>query len=246
VSEHWDINDAVIQAFRTPEEGENYLDRILTCCEHASSRVRRLLILLILCMALFELLNRSAVEKVTLSFVELEDPTSVATFLPVVVAYLEYKLVRQMLYWRSLQITFAAVIRVVQPGVAENRLASYLVPTVPLFSNRQPKGAAFENVFSFQERVEGLFAALCAFLLPIFQVYALSELLDRMNGHPTITFMVAACMTIILTIIYLVAIVMLASHFIHWWVYEKLIREDSSVRQRLRSLLRRTMSARPD
>ena len=236
MSEHWDINEAVIQAFRTPEEGENYLDRILICCEHASSRVRRLLILLILCMALFELLNRSAVEKVTLSFVELEDPTSVATFLPVVVTYLEYKLVRQMLYWRSLQITFAAVIRVVQPGVAENRLASYLVPTVPLFSNRQPKGAAFENVFSFQERVEGLFAALCAFLLPIFQVYALSELFDRMNGHPTITFMVAACMTIILTIIYMVAIVMLASHFIHWWVYEKFIREDSSVRQRLRSL----------
>jgi hypothetical protein len=97
-------------------------------------------------MALFELLNRTAVEKVALGFIELDDPTSVATFLPVVVAYLEYKLVRQMLYWRSLQITFAAVITVVQPGVAENKLARYLVPTVPLFSNRQPKGAAFENV----------------------------------------------------------------------------------------------------
>jgi hypothetical protein len=246
VSDHWDVNEAAIQAFRTPEEGENYLDRILTCCEQASSRVRRLLILLILCIALFELLNRSAGGKVSFSFIELEDPTSVATFLPVVVAYLEYKLVRQMLYWRSLQITFAAVIRVVQPGVAENKLANYLVPTVPLFSNRQPKGAAFENVFSFQERIEGLFAAVCAFLLPTFQVYALSQLLDRMNGQLTITFMVAACMTIILTIVYLVPIVMLASHVIHWWLYEKFIREDSSIRQRFRSLLRRTLSARPD
>ena len=202
--------------------------------------------LLILCMALFELLNRTAVEKVTLSFIELNDPTSVATFLPVIVAYLEYKLVRQMLYWRSLQIPFAAVIAVVQPGVAENRLASYLVSTVPLFSNRLPRGAAFENVFSFQERLEGLFCALCAFVLPIFQVYALGQLLDRLNGRPTIAFMVAACMTIILTIAYLVAIVMLASHVAHWWFYETFIREHSSVRQRLLALRRRIVSARPD
>jgi hypothetical protein len=246
VSEHWDVNEAVIRAFRTPEEGENYLDRILACCKDASSRVRRLLTLLILCMALFELLNRTAVEKITLSFIEVKDPTSVATFLPVIVAYLEYKLVRQALYWRSLQITFAAVITVVQPGVAENKLASYLVPTVPLFSNRQPKGAAFESVFSFQERVEGLFAAFCAFLLPIFQVYALGQLLDRMNGRPTITFVVAACMTMILTIAYLVAIVMLASHVVHWWLYETFIREHSSVRQGLLALRRRIVGAGPD
>jgi ABC-type multidrug transport system permease subunit len=106
-------------------------------------------------------------------------------------------------------------------SLPENKLANYLVPAVPLFSNRQPKGAAFENVFSFQERIEGLFAALCALLLPTFQVYALSQLLDRMHGQLTITFMVAACMTIILTIVYLVPIVMLASHVIHWWLYEK-------------------------
>jgi hypothetical protein len=210
VSERWDVNEAAIRAFRTPEEGENYLDRILACCKDASSRVRRLLLLLILFMALFELL------------IELKSPTNIATFLPVIVAYLEYKLVRQMLYWRRLQITFAAVITAVQPGVAENRLASYLVPTIPLLSNRQPKGAPFENVFSFQDRTEEIFASLCAFLLPTFQVYALSQLYEHMNGRPTIAFIASGVMTIILTIAYLAVIVMLVSHVIRWRFYETL------------------------
>jgi hypothetical protein len=246
VSEHWDINEAVVQAFVTPEQGENYIDRILICCQDAGTRIRRLLILLILCMALFELLNRAAVDKITLSFIEVNDPASVATFLPVVVAYLEYVLVRQMLYWRSLERTFAAVIAVVQPEVAKNQLASYLVPTVPLFSNRQPKGAAFANVFSFQERTDEVFAALCAFLLPTFQFYALSQLFSRTDGRLTITFIVAASMTIIITIAYLVVIGMLVSNIIHWWFYETFIREDSSVRRRLLALGRRIRSARSD
>jgi hypothetical protein len=246
VSEHWNVNEAVGQAFVTPEQGENYLDRILTCCQDAGTRVRRLLILLILCMALFELLNRAAVDRITLSFIEIKDPTSVATFLPVVVAYLEYQLVRQMLYWRSLERTFAAVIAVVQPEVAKNQLASYLVPTVPLFSNRQPKGAAFANVFSFQQRMEEVFAVLCAFLLPTFQLYALSRLFSRLDGRVTITFIVAATMTIIITIAYLVVIGMLVSNIIHWRFYELFICEDSSARQRLLALRRRILGARSD
>ena len=246
MSERWDVNEAAIRAFRTPEEGENYLDRILACCKDASSRVRRLLLLLILFMALFELLNRNAVEKINISIIELKSPTNIATFLPVIVAYLEYKLVRQMLYWRRLQITFAAVITAVQPGVAENRLASYLVPTIPLLSNRQPKGAPFENVFSFQDRTEEIFASLCAFLLPTFQVYALSQLYEHMNGRPTIAFIASGVMTIILTIAYLAVIVMLVSHVIRWRFYETFIQEDSSVRKRLLASRRRILGTRSD
>src|SRR3954454_17277231 len=137
-----------MRAFRTPEEGEKYLDRILVCCKDVSAAIRRLLFLLIVCMVAFGLINLAAVDKITITFIEIKDPTSVATFLPVVVAYLGYQLVRQMLYWRSLERTFTAAISVVQPGVSENQLVSYLIPSIPLFTNRYPRGAAFENVFS--------------------------------------------------------------------------------------------------
>ena len=234
MSDHWNANEAATRAFSVPEDGENYLDRILTCLKDASAGLRRLLILLILCMALFELLNRAAVGNLTISFIEIEDPKGVATFLPVVVAYLEYRLVRQVLYWRSLVITFDAVIAVAEPGVAENKLAGYLVPTVPLFSNQQPKGAAFEKVLSFQERAEAIFGALCAFLLPTFQIYALNQILTGMDGHPNTAFMIALGMTAILTIAYLVAIIMVVSDVIHWR-FDQLL-----------ALRRHTVSARSD
>jgi uncharacterized membrane protein len=228
VSEQWDVNKAVINAFRTREEGENYIDRILVYCEDAGSRVRRLLILLILCMVLFELLNRTAVDKISLSFVDLKDTTSIAMFLPVVVTHLEYKLVRQMLHWRSLKITFSAVIAVVQPGVAANKLASYLVPTIPLFSNRQPKGAAFERISRFRSVSRNYLLHCAPSCCRPFQFYAFSQLNRHMNGRTTITFIVAACMTIVLTLAYSIAIAMLISRIIHWWLYETLVKDDST------------------
>ena len=244
MSDHWDANEAATRAFSAPEHGENYLDRILTCLRDASAGLRRLLVLLVFSMALFELLNRAAVGKVTFEAIEIEDPKSVATFIPVIVAYLQYRLVRQVLYWRSLEITFVAVIAVVEPGVAENKLARYLVPTVPLFSNPQPKGAPFEKVLSLQERAEAFVGALCALALPAFQVYALNQIFADMGGRPSTAFLIAVCMTAILTIAYLIAITMLVSSVIHWWLEETFIKKHPRVHQWLLALRRRILSDR--
>jgi hypothetical protein len=184
-------------------------------------------------MASFELLNRAAVEKFSLGPLELKDSTTVGIFLPVVVAYLEYQLVRQMLHWRSLERIFAAAIAVVQPRVTENQLGSYLMPPVPLLYNRYPKGAPFENVFSFQQRIERLFAVMCAFLLPAFQVYALTEVFRRLHGQSRTMFVIAACMTTVLTIAYLIAIFTIVTNVVHWRFYKTFLDKDSSVRLRL-------------
>jgi hypothetical protein len=241
VSEHWILDDAASQAFTSPEEGERYLDRILDRCKDAGASIRRLLALLIFTMAAFELLNRAAVDKIVISFVELKDQTSVATFLPVAVAYFQYQVVRQMLYWRSLERTFSAVLAVVEPKVSENQLDSYLIPRVPLFSNRYPKGAIFENIFSLQQRTEGLFAVLGAFSLPAFQIYAFSQLITRGGGSISGSLTVSLVLAATLTAAYCTTIAILAVNVIHWRFYHTFIHSNSRTRRRLLAIRQRIL-----
>jgi uncharacterized integral membrane protein len=241
----WDVERAVAAAFRTPEEGEKYVDRLLACCKDTASAIRRLLILLILCMAVFELLNRAAVDTISISFVELKDPTVVVTFLPVVVGYLQYQLVARLLQWRSLERVCAAVLAVVQPGVSAGGLGGFVVPGVPLFATRLPRGALYERIFTLQQRAEALFAAVGSLLLPGFQVYAFSQLLNRPGSGGNVLTWAALVLTAVLTAAYLVTIGILFAQVVHWRAYHYFWAEGAPGRSRWESLCRRFRSPGP-
>jgi hypothetical protein len=216
VTKPWDIDDAVATAFENAEQGEKYIERLLACCKDASTAIKRQLLLLVLCMAVFELLNRTSVEKIAIAFVELKDQTVVATFLPVVVAYLQYRVVATLLQWRSLERTYAAALTVVEPGVSRNRLGGFVVPGVPLFSTIHPPGALYEMIFSLQQRAEGMFATAASLLLPLFQVYAFVQLHDRADGRIGSAYWAALLMTTVLTSVYLVTIAILFAGIMRW------------------------------
>jgi hypothetical protein len=197
------------RAFQSPEEGEKYLDRILTTCKDTAAGITRMLIVLALCMAAFELLIRSGVSTVTITFLQLNDSTPVTTFLPVVVAVLQYQITRQMLRWRLLERTFTDVLRVVHPTMAESGLGVHLVPTIPLFATEHHPGSYLSRMFLLQHRFEAVVALFCAFvILPLFQAYAFIKLFTHAPDGPTPSLWIALSLSTIMTLAYFTTIMM--------------------------------------
>jgi len=189
------------------EASEKYLDRILTSCKDTAAGITRLLIVLALCMVAFELLIQANVTTVSLGILQLKDPALVGTFLPVVVAVLQYQIFRQMLRWRLLERTFRTVLKVVQPDVAENGFGVYLVPSIPLFATIHHPNSYLSRVFLAQYWFEAIVALAFAFvILPGFQVYAFFMLFSRTPSGSIGFVWAALALSAIMTLAYLATI----------------------------------------
>jgi len=199
--------DATGIAFQNPEASEKYLDRILASCKDTAAGITRLLVVLALCMVAFELLILTKVTTVSVGPLQLTDPAAVTTFLPVVVAVVQYQIFRQMLRWRLLERTFRTVLRVVQPEVAENGFGVYLVPSIPFFATFHHRGSYLSRVFRVQYWFEAIVALIFALVvLPGFQMYAFFMLFSSMPSGSLGFVWIALTLSAIMTFTHFVTI----------------------------------------
>jgi hypothetical protein len=113
-------------------EAEKYLNSLWSAWRDLSNSLAKLTILLFLIIAVFELLvyQRSPQQIVFASF-SLADTPVIQIFLPGVVSYVFYDVVRTTTRWLDIEYTYYKVGHIVHPWLTDNQLDLLTVPMLP-------------------------------------------------------------------------------------------------------------------
>ncbi len=178
------------QALDAPDRSKWWLDRVYANWDALSAERRRVTVRILLAAATYELLNRAAVDRVTVGPVAVRDLTLIQVVLPAIVAHqlMQSAVVR---FWMvGYQLTTRAGLQAIHPAVMQHALHGVVTPYRVVLDEPMSPGSSSTRALSRLTFVlDGaqtvvLWAAPLAFL-----VYAYAQLYGRpgLSHGPVIT-----------------------------------------------------------
>lgn len=181
------LEERVRRAFAAEAAGsyaDNYLETIRQNWRESSQRMRGPVILLLFCIAAFELLNEAKVSEISLGPAKLTDATPILQALPAVASYVIYEVVYLAELTRRYAKLHRAVVAEAYPALERENLELPLGPPASTLWGPSPWFAAERSTSGVIRWWFAMSVGALAILLSAgfgFQIYAFMSLFDGPN-----------------------------------------------------------------
>lgn len=169
-------NQRIIDSFHdaSKDDVSKYLDWLRATLEDLSQGIRRLVLLMLLLAAAFELVIESPRTQLTIGGFVVASNSIVIIFIPAVVAYLYLQAMRDTAVLLELQKVFTDAFGIWSPKADENNLDLWILPTGIAFWNfTETKDISYDNWWiRFMDTLQGITTVAVIMLPPAFAAQA--------------------------------------------------------------------------
>jgi len=183
------------------EDSSQYIDWVSAAIVSRSQSLRRMVTLIVLLIAAFEVVNESPRTQLTLGSFQLSKGSVVIQFVPVLVSFFYFQSIIDSAKLNKTQRALSAVFNKWSSQAGSNRLDNFIIPPMPIFWNIGGTSLGGEQA-SFSSKIalaaSAIFMAIFLLGIPAFQVQAYYALYWSPVGNIVLWY-ISVSMTVIFT-----------------------------------------------